>query len=67
MAEQGNCTSGVCPGASTNGETVAIGSLPSLRSAHGIDYKKFRVEIDPRWIPRKMLNWLQVFLIATTC
>jgi hypothetical protein len=32
------------------------GSLPSLRSAHGIDYKEFRVDIDPRWIPRKMLE-----------
>ena len=33
-----------------------FGSLPSLRSAHGIDYKEFRVDIDPRWIPRKMLE-----------
>ncbi len=24
MEEQGDCTSGVCPGASTNGETVAL-------------------------------------------
>src|SRR5882762_12015713 len=35
---------------------IGLGSLPSLRSVHSIDYKEFRVNIDPRWIPRKMLE-----------
>jgi hypothetical protein len=33
-----------------------IGSPPSLRSAHRVENKEIRVDIDPRRIPRKMLE-----------
>ena len=52
------------------------GSLPSLRRAYNIDKKELRVGIDPRRIPRKMLEqpidqqeepdaW--IFSVSTPC
>ena len=38
------------------GKAKITGSLPTLRLAHRIENKEIRVNIDPRRIPRKMLE-----------
>ena len=37
-------------------QAESVGSLPTLRSAHRVENKEVRVDIDPRRIPRKMLE-----------
>jgi hypothetical protein len=41
MAEQGDCTSGVCPGASVNGETAERMRIGNLKALLGFDQRCF--------------------------